>query len=488
MLDKIASSIGKFCYRYRKVISVFFAVLFLTVLIVQTKAQITYTYVNNNKLTKNFEPENILVVIYDNKDEDNLDAVLDYLSADEHVTSVRCYKNTLGMPLDASALSSALGLDESIVKALLYIRANGYETSGMTIKEFAEFLCSDYVMGNPMIEGMLDSDSMEMLNQYLPVLETNPDETVYSAAELAAIFGGDTFPVDEGLVNFLMLYHDGVNDNTQYTASIYDFFDFLISDIATNPAISGMFAGGGSEGGASTFIEASVQMRQGKAMMIGKNHSRMIISVDYVPESKEMEAFFNDCREKMDEAFEGDFHFVGNAAMSDELCKTFHKEYTMISLIIAVAIFIVICVTFRKWTIPLLLVCVIQCAVFITMSVMVITHSAMYFIALIIVQAILMGSMVDYGILLTSYYIEVRKELKVKDALPEVLKRSASAILTSALIMVSICFILGNAIIGPVGGILTTLGTGSASAIILVLFILPSLLAVFDKWLVKEGV
>lgn len=111
---------------------------------------------------------------------------------------------------------------------------------------------------------------------------------------------------------------------------------------------------------------------------------------------------------------------------------------------------------------------------------------AMYFIALIIVQCILMGSMVDYGILLTNYYIEVRKEYSRREALPEVLKRSVRAISISAIILITVAFICGLLMNGAVSSILLTLCIGSLSAYLLVIFVLPSLLAIFDKSVIKK--
>ena len=74
---------------------------------------------------------------------------------------------------------------------------------------------------------------------------------------------------------------------------------------------------------------------------------------------------------------------------------------------------------------------------------MAIANVSMYFIALIIVQCILMGAMVDYGILLTNYYVEVREEFSKEQALPELLKRSIRAIAMSAIIMTTITLVCG---------------------------------------------
>ena len=115
------------------------------------------------------------------------------------------------------------------------------------------------------------------------------------------------------------------------------------------------------------------------------------------------------------------------------------------------------------------------------MGVMVIMDTPMFFIAMILVQCILMGSMIDYGILFTSYYTEVRKELPVEKALPETMKRATHAILTSSLMIILVTLICGRLMSGAVATILTTLGIGALCAIILILFVLPSLLVIFDS-------
>ena len=120
------------------------------------------------------------------------------------------------------------------------------------------------------------------------------------------------------------------------------------------------------------------------------------------------------------------------------------------------------------------------------MSVMVVINLPMYFIPLILVQCILMGSMIDYGILFTTYYMEVRKDYSGADVLPEVMRRSTHSILTSSLLIVLVTLICGRFLSGAVASILTTLGIGALCAILLILFVLPSLLVIFDKYIVKQ--
>ena len=95
--------------------------------------------------------------------------------------------------------------------------------------------------------------------------------------------------------------------------------------------------------------------------------------------------------------------------------------------------------------------------------------------------------MIDYAILFTTYYMEVRREFSVEEALPEVMRRATHSILTSSLVIVLVTLICGRFMSGAVASILTTLGIGSLCAILLILFVLPSLLVIFDKLVVKEN-
>ena len=98
-----------------------------------------------------------------------------------------------------------------------------------------------------------------------------------------------------------------------------------------------------------------------------------------------------------------------------------------------------------------------------------------------------MGTMIDYAILFTTYYMETRKTFCLEDALPEVMRRSAYAILTSSLILILVTFICGLFMTGTVAAILQTLSIGALCAILLILFVLPSLLVILDKWIIKDS-
>ena len=555
MLDKILNAIGKFAYRCRYFVLAFAVLLFAGAAVVQSYLKVSYSYTDYSEILETFPPEDTMVLVYDNFDEDKIPALVEKLSENEHVTSLQTYSTTLGMEMDSAALAELAGIDKSFIEILFYIRENGLETDGMTVREFVDFLTSDAVLGNEMFAGQIDKKSKAQLMQLKTIVDAAADGTAYDAETLAGMLDVDTmlveaiftlsaksemtveefvdiavvlatvasdvvdpelvsglkmidgiidavkenellsaselltvFPIESEALNkntiqllYVMYYADGV-DMSETTLSIYDFFCFIADEIVPNEVFSSFF----DESMKEQITSAKQMMEDGKAQLVGKGFSRLILTLDYEMESDEMFAFYKDLEKELDEKFDGVYYLIGNSAMSNELSKTFELEYLVISIITAVAIFLVVYLTFKKFWISFILIAVIECAVFITMSTRVIAGEPMYFIALIIVQCILMGSMVDYGILFTNYYIEVRKDYEAKDALPEVLKRSIRAIAMSAVILILITFSCGMIMQGAVSSILQTICVGSTSALILVVFVLPSLLAIFDQSIVKQ--
>ena len=137
---------------------------------------------------------------------------------------------------------------------------------------------------------------------------------------------------------------------------------------------------------------------------------------------------------------------VGDSAMAYEMSQTFGDEMNFITILTMLAIFAVVVCTFKSFFVSMLLVLVIQCAVYIVMAYLSLIGSSIFFIALIIVQSILMGATIDYAILFTSYYVENRSYFKmnIRDALISTYNRSINAILTSASILIIVTAIVGN--------------------------------------------
>ena len=172
--------------------------------------------------------------------------------------------------------------------------------------------------------------------------------------------------------------------------------------------------------------------------------------------------------------------------MAYEMSQTFQSELDFITVLTMLFIFVVVALTFKSLTIPFILVLLIQCAVFVSMGIMSFSGEGVYFIALLIVQSILMGATIDYAILYTSYYIENRKTMDKREAIINSYNKSIGTILTSASILILVTFVVGKFTSGITSKICNTLSQGTLCAEVLILTLLPGLLAVCDKFIIKN--
>lgn len=223
-------------------------------------------------------------------------------------------------------------------------------------------------------------------------------------------------------------------------------------------------------------------MEDGVKQLRGEKYSRLIISTTLLNESEQTTSFFDSFTKELDSNLAGEYYLIGNSTMGYEMSQTFGNEMNRITLFTTIGIFIVVAIAFRSIIIPLILVLIIQGSVFATVSIIGMQGYSIHYLALLIVQSILMGATIDYGILFTTYYRENRTSIDSEHALIAAYNGSIHTILTSGLIMILVTGILSFAFPDPtVGQICQSISIGALCATILIVFILPGILAVFDK-------
>ena len=219
------------------------------------------------------------------------------------------------------------------------------------------------------------------------------------------------------------------------------------------------------------------------AMFTGETHSRAIINTTLPVEGADTFAFLADVHRQLDKAGV-DYLLVGNSAIAYEMHNSFPGEMNRITILTVLAIFLIVAVVFRKLTVPLLLTLSIQCAVWITMGTSYLQGISMYYLPLLIVQCLLLGAMVDYGILYADYYHHLRQKNDKKNSIILALRNSIHTILTSGLVLISVTTGVGllyAAIEPSISEILLTIAKGGAIAVLLVVFVLPGVLAALDR-------
>jgi predicted RND superfamily exporter protein len=231
------------------------------------------------------------------------------------------------------------------------------------------------------------------------------------------------------------------------------------------------------------------QMREAfdaqRAQMRGPEWSRLVIYTDLPDDSEETTAFMDELYARCDRDFTGETYLIGTSAMVHEMANNFSREFLTVSLITAVAIFLVVLLTFRAPAIPLILVLLVQCGVYMAITAMGWQGYDVYYLALLVVQGILMGATIDYAIVFSSYYKELRRTMARYEALCGAYEKSIHTIMTSGLILILVTAILGKFCpTQSIAQVCTSIALGSLSAVLLILFILPGLLACFDRLIV----
>lgn len=233
----------------------------------------------------------------------------------------------------------------------------------------------------------------------------------------------------------------------------------FIKDFTSDPRLAPYLGEdiGASLGGMESALKGGV------AQLKGPEHSIAAIITDYPAEDPETEAFIR--------TLEGDRYLIGESVMLTEMKDGFPREQRIVTLLTILAIFTIVALTLRSLLIAAILVMTVMTAVFINVAACGIGEGSMFYFAYLIVQSILMGATIDYGILMTTCYREHRD-------LREAYHGSIRTILTSGLIMCCVpgamALLLNDEMIRP---IVKNLAIGSFSALVIVLLILPGILS-----------
>ncbi len=178
---------------------------------------------------------------------------------------------------------------------------------------------------------------------------------------------------------------------------------------------------------------------------------------------------------------------AGEGAMTRDLIEVCDTDFTMVNVLSILAIFIIIAITFRSLSLPIILVCAIEFAICINMGIPFFTGTTLPFIASIVVGTIQLGATVDYAILMTTRFKEELADgCEVTKAVKNAITKTAPSILTSGLSFFAAC--IGVAVIAKMDlmkSLCMLISRGAIISMIAILFVLPVLLLIFHKAIAK---
>jgi len=224
------------------------------------------------------------------------------------------------------------------------------------------------------------------------------------------------------------------------------------------------------------------QLDSARAQLQSGDYSRMVVYLNLPEESEETFAFLSQIRQILGKYYEGDYYVLGNSTSSRDLSDSFVKDNLMISILSAFFVILVLLFTFRSVGMPVLLIVVIQGSIWINFSFPTLTGQPLYFLGYLIVNAIMMGANIDYAIVISSHYQELKTHMPHKEAIVHALNAAFPTVFTSGIMMSSAGLLIGNMSAQPVVSIMgTCLGRGTIISMILVLCVLPSILVLGDS-------
>lgn len=263
-----------------------------------------------------------------------------------------------------------------------------------------------------------------------------------------------------------------------------DLVDFVIANMDTNELLTVKM----SSDQRDKVIDARDDISDATELFVGKNYSRMLLSVDLPDESEDSTEFIEYLTAAVKETFGEGAHIAGVMVSTYDLQETFDKDNTLISIFTIVSIFLVIMLVFRSFSLPVILVVVIQGAIWIAMSTSLIT-GPMFFMSYIVTVCILMGATVDYGILMSTNYVKYRATLDKKEALLKSVEAAMPTVFTSGTILTVCGLVIGIIASQPA---ISTVGLlickGALVSVLMVMLVLPSALYLLDGFILKLSV
>ena len=387
------------------------------------------------------------------------------------------YNNTKYSYYDMANLINASKDDLKLLYSLYEVQ-NGKKVT-LSLDTFVNYLL-DNVVNDRKYAPMFTDDMKSQLNTVRAIMESVKKNTKFNLTEMLALINPLADNIDKNTMDLLFIYYGSVNHyNEDWTLTVEEFVRYINDDILTDSRFDDFI----DKEMRAKVSDAKTTIGDAKELLVGKDYNRAIFNTTLEAEGEETYNFITAVKDHMNGK---NAYVIGDSPMALEMSKSFDGEMNLITVLTMIFIFVVVAFTFKSILIPIILVFLIQCAVYITMDTLTFAGGSVYFIALLIVQSILMGATIDYAILYTSYYLESRRTMDIKEALINSYNKSIHTILTSASILIIVTLIVGKFASHIAAMICKTISIGTLCSMLLMLIILPSMLACADKLIIKN--
>ncbi len=226
-----------------------------------------------------------------------------------------------------------------------------------------------------------------------------------------------------------------------------------------------------------------------REIMVSGDYQMMLAASEYAVASDEVNA---QCEEinRIIKKYDSTAMLIGEAPCTKDLIEITDEDFKTVSVVSIGAIFLIILVVFRSVSLPVILVSVIEFAIFINMGIPAYTHTTLPFIASIVIGTIQLGATVDYAILMTNKYKKARHQgVEKREAVTGALESSVQSVIVSALSFFAATFGVGlYSNIDMISSLCSLMARGALISMFVVIFVLPSMFMVFDRFICVSSI
>ncbi|MCM1107413.1 MAG: MMPL family transporter [Blautia sp.] len=273
-----------------------------------------------------------------------------------------------------------------------------------------------------------------------------------------------------------------INGLSNYSVPLIDIFMFLYDEVDEGYVTL-------EDNLMDTLEEAHSKMLVAKNQLQGEKYSRMLVYLTLPEEGEETFAFLDKMHEIAGKHYNpGRVVVVGESTSQYDLCQTFQVDNKVVSIVSILAVLAVLLFTFKSAGMPVLLIAVIQGAIWINFAFPALQQSNLFFMSYLIVSSIQMGANIDYAIVISGRFMELKNVMSKKDAIIETMNFAFPTIITSGSMLALAGILIGQmSSDGAICGIGQCLGRGTIISIIIVMFILPQILLLGEKIIEKTS-
>ncbi len=219
-----------------------------------------------------------------------------------------------------------------------------------------------------------------------------------------------------------------------------------------------------------------------------EHYKMMIILSEYMVASDEVNAQCDELQTIV-KKYDSTGMLIGEAPCTKDLIEITDKDFKTVSAVSIGVIFLIVAFVFRSISLPVILVTVIEFAIFINMGVPFYTGTTIPFIASIVIGTIQLGSTVDYAILMTNKYKRGRNRgLSKQESISEAMVSSVQSIVVSAFSFFASTFGVGiYSNIDMISALCVLMARGALISMVVVILVLPSMFMIFDKLIIHTS-